>query len=510
MIHKSKFAVPFILLAFSSACWAGTRPLKEDTAVTIIVGPFLDSNGTPQTSLTVANIDCNLYKNNGTKVDVALAASGTSNDCVHVEDGYYSLELTATDTSTPGYLRISFQISGAMILHEDFTVEPANIYNSWYSTDKLQVNVSQISGDQVAADNAESFFDGTGYGPLIVRGAISSVESSTHFYVTTAGGIIGWSADSLNGCQVLLQRFTGGVPDGRTSLRTIIDSADDGGGALVLTIESAPDFTLAAGDVVTVLPPSFAGADRADLDAVLVDTSTTLDDLVDDLESRLTAMRAGYLDNLNIGGNVASAAALAVVDDFVDTEVNAIKTKTDQLTFTVANRLDANTLNWAGVATASDDIALLAQLGSGNFAAGAISAAAMADGAIDRATFAADTGMQSVRSGTAQSGSTTSIGLDASASSVTDFYNHDYVYVTSGAGAGQYRLITAYNGTTKAATVTPAWITGQEPASGSTFAILPAGIANVEAWFGWPVVVPTVPGVPEVDVTHVSGEQVCD
>jgi hypothetical protein len=33
-----------------------------------------------------------------------------------------------------------------------------------------------------------------------------------------------------------------------------------------------------------------------------------LDNLVDDLESRLTAARAGYLDNLNVGGNVASSA----------------------------------------------------------------------------------------------------------------------------------------------------------------------------------------------------------
>ena len=54
----------------------------------------------------------------------------------------------------------------------------------------------------------------------------------------------------------------------------------------------------------------------------------TVDDLVDDLETRLTATRAGYLDNLS-GGAVATASALSTVAGYVDTEVAAIKAKTD-------------------------------------------------------------------------------------------------------------------------------------------------------------------------------------
>ena len=48
-----------------------------------------------------------------------------------------------------------------------------------------------------------------------------------------------------------------------------------------------------------------------DLVAILEDTGTTLDDLVDDLESRLSATRAGYLDNLSAG----AVALQASVDD---------------------------------------------------------------------------------------------------------------------------------------------------------------------------------------------------
>lgn len=41
----------------------------------------------------------------------------------------------------------------------------------------------------------------------------------------------------------------------------------------------------------------------------------TVDDLVDDLETRLTAARAGYLDNLNVGGNVASSAEVTSIQN---------------------------------------------------------------------------------------------------------------------------------------------------------------------------------------------------
>lgn len=107
----------------------------------------------------------------------------------------------------------------------------------------------------------------------------------------------------------------------------------------------------------------------------------------------------------------------------------------------------------------------------GSVAAGGITAASIADAAIDRATFAADTGLQAVRSNTAQAGASTTITLDASASSVTDFYKNSLVVLTGGTGVGQGRYITAYNGTTKVATVT-AWATN--PDATSTFAIIAA------------------------------------
>jgi hypothetical protein len=114
-----------------------------------------------------------------------------------------------------------------------------------------------------------------------------------------------------------------------------------------------------------------------------------------------------------------------------------------------------------------------ASLTSAKFGSGAITATVVADGAIDRATFAADTGLQSIRSNTAQAGAAGTITLDASASATTDFYKGAGIYLTGGTGVGQNRICSAYNGSTKVATISPNWATN--PDNTSTFAIIPAG-----------------------------------
>lgn len=60
-------------------------------------------------------------------------------------------------------------------------------------------------------------------------------------------------------------------------------------------------------------------------------------------------------------------------------------------------------------------------------------------------------------SGSAQAGTSTTITLKSTASATDDIYNGMYVTITSGTGAGQIRIIEDYVGSTKVATVTPAW-----------------------------------------------------
>lgn len=75
--------------------------------------------------------------------------------------------------------------------------------------------------------------------------------------------------------------------------------------------------------------------------------------------------------------------------------------------------------------------------------------------------------------GLAQAGASTSITLNSIASSTNDDYVGSTVEILTGSGSGQTRIITAYNGTTKVATVNTAWEVN--PDTTSAYVVLPFG-----------------------------------
>lgn len=77
-----------------------------------------------------------------------------------------------------------------------------------------------------------------------------------------------------------------------------------------------------------------------------------------------------------------------------------------------------------------------------------------------------------IRSGTAQGGASASITLDAAASATANLYVGLRVRIIGGTGLGQVRTITAYDGTTKVATVDRAWTIAPDATSG--FALEPS------------------------------------
>lgn len=73
-------------------------------------------------------------------------------------------------------------------------------------------------------------------------------------------------------------------------------------------------------------------------------------------------------------------------------------------------------------------------------------------------------------SATVQAATATTVTLIPSASTINDFYNGSTIRIVSGTGAGQSRVISAYNGATKVATLSVAWaITPVNPTSKYTF-----------------------------------------
>jgi hypothetical protein len=125
--------------------------LKQSTAATVKFGPFVDSTDglTAETALTISQADIRLSKNGG---DIAQTNNATG--ATHDELGYYDVPLDATDTNTLGRLRIAVHETGALPVWGDFMVLPANVWDSLFGADKLEVDVTQITGSSAAVSSS--------------------------------------------------------------------------------------------------------------------------------------------------------------------------------------------------------------------------------------------------------------------------------------------------------------------------------------------------------------------
>ena len=163
--------------------------LKQSTAVTLKIGPFLDSTdgNTAETGLTISQADVRLSKNGGNMAQKSEATSAT-----HDELGLYDCPLDATDTNTLGRLELAVHETGALIVRHTYMVIPAQVWDSLFGADLLQVDVGEISSDATAANNAESFFDGTGYaGTNNVIPSVTTVTGNVNGSVGSVTGAVG-------------------------------------------------------------------------------------------------------------------------------------------------------------------------------------------------------------------------------------------------------------------------------------------------------------------------------
>jgi len=138
--------------------------LKQSTAVTLKIGPFLDASDgdTAETALTISQADVRLAKNGG-----AFAQKNDATACTHDENGWYGCPLNTTDTGTLGRLQLAVHESGALAVWHECMVLPANVYDALVAgSDQLEVDATLIEGadasDQVnaACDTALADYDG--------------------------------------------------------------------------------------------------------------------------------------------------------------------------------------------------------------------------------------------------------------------------------------------------------------------------------------------------------------
>jgi hypothetical protein len=113
----------------------------------------------------------------------------------------------------------------------------------------------------------------------------------------------------------------------------------------------------------------------------------------------------------------------------------------------------------------------------------------------------ADAGLAPLLAGTALGGAAGTITLDSGS---VDGYTGQVVRLTGGTGAGQARLVTAYEPMTGVASVSPNWTIA--PDATSTFAVLPVGPAGVELWRRVVPAAVASSGYVRVDLRQIDGD----
>lgn len=317
------------------------RFLRQNTAVRITVGPFFDKTDgiTPETALTVTNCKLTLMvdDDDGTAcnlvLDAAATASGGNNDMVHVTNddaGFYDLELTQAQTNYVGraMLAITDAANHCPVFHE-FMIVPANVYDSLFGTDKLQVDSVEISSDSGAADNLEAACDGNTYN--VGGGAIVAAS------VTTKTGYQLAADQAVNATKI-----GGTTQTGRDLGASVLISPGTGAGQLDVT----------------------SGVIKANLAQIL---GTALTETAGQIAAGFkkvfdVATPVFTAQSVNQTGDAYAKvdSEIATIDgkiDTIDGNVDTIKTKTDSLTFTVANKLDSNVYTWNGTAVTAPAIA---------------------------------------------------------------------------------------------------------------------------------------------------------
>jgi hypothetical protein len=216
--------------------------------------------------------------------------------------------------STQGYWQFreitDNALSGDTVTVDTWTVTPSGTITykifggpAISATYLPNVNVTQISGDAGAADNAEAFFDGTGY-------------AGTNNVIPTVTTVNGLGANVITAAATAAD-FTTEIQSGLATATALADVQTD------------------TNDIQSRLP------------AALV--SGRIDASVGAMAANVMTAAAAAADlTTEIQSGLATAAALSTVDgkidaidNFVDTEVAAIKAVTDKLDTTIELTSDA-------------------------------------------------------------------------------------------------------------------------------------------------------------------------
>lgn len=261
--------------------------LKQSTASqTVVIGPFVDSadGNTIKDLLTIDAADIRLSKNGGNIV-AKNSGGGT-----HDELGYYTITLDATDTDTVGRLQLMVHESGALPVYHEFQVLEEAVYDDLFAASAVGY---PTAAEVVNEWESQSQADPTGF----------------HVNVLEVNGTAQTAND--NGADI------NAILADTNELQT--DWVD--GGRLDLILDAILDDTDLIDDGTSGLAKI-----ATDAAAILVDTSTTLQNELDgiqadteDIQSRLpAALVGGRIDATVDATGMESGAVDAIWDEVLE------------------------------------------------------------------------------------------------------------------------------------------------------------------------------------------------
>lgn len=224
------------------------------------------------------------------KTGATTLANKNSGGATHISNGIYHATLDATDTDTIGPLVIFVHVTGALTARQECVVLDEAVYDVLFGTAAL------TTGGAITVTSGRVNADVT----HIATAAVSTSTAQLGVNVVNAAGTA-WGSGAITAASI-------------------------------------------AADAITAAK---IAANAIDADAIAADAVT-------EIQSGLSTLDAA---GVRTAVGLASAnldTQLTAIDDFLDTEVAAIKAKTDQLTFTVANVVDANSLRISGSSESAD------------------------------------------------------------------------------------------------------------------------------------------------------------
>lgn len=301
--------------------------LKADTSGTLVVGPFYDSTDgvTAETGLTIEDGDI-LWQQPGS---TTIAEEAGFSDCTHRAGGYYTCPYDNTVVDTEGTASYVVNESGAVPVFEKCLVLGADFYDLKYGT----------TTPVTSRDTGLQF-----------KGTVSGTPGSQTVIPLNGGAS---NNDAYNGYVACIRNASDAE-----DCKDIEDYVASGN---TITLSGAMDFTVADTNDVWIYAPGFASVSGVqDVNLIQMNGATTpvnnLEDILDGTGGKtLSANLDGSVGSVTGGidtalGTITTLDGLDTAQDsqhsttqgYIDTEVAAIKAKTDDITFTNTNEVDVN------------------------------------------------------------------------------------------------------------------------------------------------------------------------